>query len=209
MYLFFFVILFFILAQKTLKYKKFKGYLGEKYIQFLLFYSFDKNYKIINNITLNDFLGSTTQIDHIILSPYGIFVLETKNYGGLIYANKYDKKWVQNINSKDYYFQNPIHQNYKHIKVLEKLLTNHINLNKIYSLVIFSKRSSFVSNLPNGVYQGYSWIKFIKNHKHIYLSKKDLEQINQCIISAKLPSNLFTHRKHINNIKCHLDNLKN
>jgi hypothetical protein len=55
MYLFFFVILFFILAQKTLKHKKFKGYLGEKYIQFLLFYSFDKNYKIINNITLNDF----------------------------------------------------------------------------------------------------------------------------------------------------------
>lgn len=37
-------------------------------------------------IVLHDLLlpykDGTTQIDHVIISPYGIFVIETKNYTG-------------------------------------------------------------------------------------------------------------------------------
>ena len=58
---------------------KIKGYLGERSVAVILsFLPFDK-YKIINDILIksND---RTIQIDHLVISLYGIFVIETKNY---------------------------------------------------------------------------------------------------------------------------------
>ena len=51
-------------------------------------------YSILNNIMIKDKNG-THQIDHIILSNYGIFVVEMKNYYGLIKGNESDNKWCQ------------------------------------------------------------------------------------------------------------------
>src|SRR4030095_10213314 len=43
------------------------------------------DYHLMNNVTLPD-NGGTTQIDHILMSRYGIFVLEAKHYRGVIHA---------------------------------------------------------------------------------------------------------------------------
>ena len=67
---------------------KIKGFLGEKSVAFLLSGLDKTKYKLINNIMLQ--VGNkTTQIDHVIVSNYGIFVIETKNYtrGGLLVKN--------------------------------------------------------------------------------------------------------------------------
>jgi len=42
-------------------------------------------------LTLPDGEGSTTQIDHFLLSPYGLFVIETKNYKGWIFGSERQK----------------------------------------------------------------------------------------------------------------------
>ena len=55
---------------------------------------------------------------YIVISKFGIFVIETKNYYGLIIGDKYKAKWIQYIGKNKYYFNNPIHQNYGHIKRL-------------------------------------------------------------------------------------------
>lgn len=41
----------------------------------------------LHNITLRLEDGSTTQIDHVLVSTKGIFVIETKHYRGWIFAN--------------------------------------------------------------------------------------------------------------------------
>ena len=46
-----------------------------------------KEYIILNDIMLPTQYG-TTQIDHIVVSPYGIFVIETKNYKGWIFGHR-------------------------------------------------------------------------------------------------------------------------
>ena len=55
-------------------------------------------------ITLNDIMipteYGTTQIDHVVVSPYGIFVIETKNYKGWILGDERADEWTQSLLGK-------------------------------------------------------------------------------------------------------------
>lgn len=73
-----------------------KGYFGEKSVSLFISGLDELKYKVINNIMLR-VNGKTSQIDHIIVSNYGIFVIETKNYKGWITGNEYDDYWRQTI----------------------------------------------------------------------------------------------------------------
>lgn len=55
-----------------------------------------KEYIILNDIMLPTQYG-TTQIDHIVVSPYGIFVIETKNYKGWIFGHENSEEWKQSL----------------------------------------------------------------------------------------------------------------
>lgn len=98
-----------------------KGFIGEKSV--IVYLSrLDKNkYMILNNIMLQ--VGSkTTQIDHIVVSNYGVFVIETKNYKGWIIGSEKDDHWTQIIYKRKERFHNPIRQNYGHVQALKELL---------------------------------------------------------------------------------------
>lgn len=80
-----------------------------------------EKYKIFNDITVVN--GNVmTQIDHVVVSIYGIFVIETKNYSGLITGEERSNRWTQHLVKRKVGFRNPIYQNYGHIKVLEETL---------------------------------------------------------------------------------------
>ena len=94
----------------------------------------DKNKYIVLNDIMISVNGKTHQIDHIVLSKYGIFVIETKQYNGYIKGSKYDKKWVRYIKGKEpIYYTNPIRQNYGHVKAICELL--NIGENKVFNIV--------------------------------------------------------------------------
>lgn len=86
--------------------------------------------------------NSTTQIDHIVVSVYGIFVIETKNYKGWIFGNSHKDYWTQNIWGNKYSIYNPLLQNKKHISFLMKkfsfLKEKNINL---FPIVVFLNSS--------------------------------------------------------------------
>ena len=65
-----------------------------------------------------------SQIDHVVLSPYGIFVIETKNYQGTIYGGKNRKTWLVNGKFK---MMNPFVQNYGHTKAIQSYLDSKFN----------------------------------------------------------------------------------
>ena len=97
----------------------FKGAVGELIVNLSAKLLLDKKrYRMINNVTLPTENGST-QIDHIIVSVYGVFVVETKNMKGWIFGSGSQKQWVQKIFKHSNSFQNPLHQNYKHVQTLQ------------------------------------------------------------------------------------------
>lgn len=100
----------------------FKGWIGEK----ILAISVKNIVKDKKGILLNNLLlptdKDTTQIDHILLLPSGIFVIETKNMKGWIFGDSKSHNWTQQIYKHKSKFQNPIHQNYKHVRTISTML---------------------------------------------------------------------------------------
>ncbi len=106
-------------------------------------------YHLLNNITLPVDDG-TTQIDHILVSRSGIFVIETKHYRGTIFGDRSESNWVQMFFRSQFPFQNPIQQNHKHVATVMKLLPS-VPSECVHSLVVFTGNAVFAAGTPQGV----------------------------------------------------------
>ena len=73
------------------------------------------DFHLLNHITLK-IKDGTTQIDHILVSRFGVFVIETKDYKGWIFANAMHATWTQVLYRVRFKFQNPILQNMRHVR---------------------------------------------------------------------------------------------
>jgi hypothetical protein len=116
-----------------------KGKMGEKRVASRLKRLPEDRYKVINNLLITN--GQyTSQIDHVVVSVYGVFVIETKTYKGWIYGGEESEYWTQNIYGNKYKLRNPIHQNYGHIKALKNVLKDYPPLPYV-SIVAFSRNA--------------------------------------------------------------------
>jgi hypothetical protein len=117
-----------------------KGELGEYKIDIQLS-QLPKGYKYLNDLLIKNSKSTTgySQIDHIVITPYGLLVIETKNYQGTIYGGKDRKTWL--INGK-FKMTNPLMQNYGHIKALKNLIDVKFHKHFI-SMISFTKRCTF------------------------------------------------------------------
>lgn len=118
-----------------------KGKAGEDRVSLVL-RSLPQEYLVIDNVIIPDQGNSpskkyTTQIDHVVVSPFGIFVIETKNYSGWIFGSEKSKRWKQTFKTtRGHYFYNPIKQNWGHTFALAERL--HLNTRKFKPIVVFS-----------------------------------------------------------------------
>ena len=177
----------------------FKGVLGEWQVNLLIKFFLDKNdYHLIKNVTLPTEDG-TTQIDHIIVSKYGIFVVETKNMKGWIFGSANQKLWTQKIFKHTSKFQNPLHQNYKHVKTLEACLNTKNDA--IFSVIIFIGDSTFKTKMPDNVRFARGGIEYIKSKRDVGLSEDEVTNIIEQIESGRLERGFKTNRQHVKHVK--------
>lgn len=151
-------------------------------------------YHIIENVTLYTENGPT-QIDHIIVSIYGIFVVNKKNMEGWIFGNKTQKIWTKKINNHRYKFQNPLHQNYKHIEALPSLLG--LDKRHIYSLVVFLGDSTFKTKMPDNVIHDEGYIRFIKSKKQHVISEPCVSEILKIIERSQVVPSFNTRSEYV------------
>jgi hypothetical protein len=156
LWIFLFIIPFLIKIFKP----KMKGFISEKSISMLLA-TLDKNkYKVINDLRLR-MDGKSTQIDHVVVSNFGIFVIETKNYKGWIFGKEYEDYWKQVIYKEKHSFKNPIKQNKYHIYMLQKALKDYPEL-QYHSIVVFMADAELKTTTNNGVMYPQEMLRRIK-----------------------------------------------
>ena len=103
-------------------------------------------YTIFNDVYILE-NGKSSQIDHVVLSPYGIFVIETKNYKGWIYGDEKSQYWIKNMYGTKYQFYNPLLQNYSHVKGLQALFG--FSSQHFIPIVVFANAAKIKGNYPN------------------------------------------------------------
>lgn len=184
-------------------YSKFRGFMGEFWVKLELNKLPKEKYIILNDIMLKDEKG-THQIDHLILSKFGIFVIEMKNYYGLIKGKEYDSKWCQYLGKNKNYFINPIHQNYGHIKSLSNLLK--LDDKYFISIICFSNQAKLNIKSNNIVTQVVYLKKEILKFKE-YIIDSDLKELVNIITSNNIIDKSM-RKKHVKDIHTKINSEK-
>ena len=176
---------------------KIKGYLGEKSIAVVLSFLPSDEYKIINDILIksND---RTIQVDHLVISIYGIFVIETKNYKGWITGSDNSEYWTKNMSGNKYKFYNPIRQNKAHISALSRKLG--LSVNKFIPIIVFSNRADLRINTAYNVIYISQINRLIKEYTDIKFQENDIQKLYDKISQLNIVSP-ETRKQHISEVR--------
>lgn len=175
----------------------FRGWIGEIKTTFYLWLSLrNKPYRRFHNVILPSKNG-TTQIDHLIISVFGLFIVETKHKKGWIFGSEKDPNWTQLIYGKKYTFQNPLRQAFRQKKILSEFL--NVDESNIHIVIYFAGDCKFKTVLPDNVINSGVG-SFIKRFGNQILSN---EEVNQTIraIDKHLADTPFSNRDHIKSLR--------
>lgn len=182
-----------------------QGNLAEKEVSIIL-HSLGANYHVFDNVLLKTSKG-TTQIDHVVISPFGIFVIETKSHKGMIFGNCYDKNWTQVLFKgkvqQNNTFYSPYKQNYGHLRNLYKLF--NLDYSYFLGLIVFTNDSVDLSRLqcPNALYAKYL-VSTIMSYGTVVLNNYQVDTACALLQDANIQSD-YQNRKHNN----YVNSLKN
>lgn len=175
-----------------------KGYIGELKVRLAIKFVLGSEYIALHNITLAHKDG-TSQIDHIVLSEYGMFVIETKNYSGWIFGTANQKRWTQKLGRQSYRFQNPLSQNKTHINAICDAIV--INPEKIVSVIAFMGDAELKTEMPRNVCRSYSFISYIKEFRVKCLTTAEVDEFTSFLTAVRLKPGFITNFIHRQNVR--------
>ncbi len=158
-----------------LKSPKVRGAKGESKVSTRLdLFLPSRSYEIFNDVTLPT-ARSSTQIDHIVVSPFGVFVIETKNYSGWIFGSAKSKHWTQVLYKKKYRLFNPLWQNAHHVKAVKRFLA--LPDRYIFSVVVFVGNAKIKTKrkLPSNVVYLRQLRSYVRSKRERILSAREVK----------------------------------
>lgn len=176
-----------------------KGKIGEGSVNLLLNRLDKEKYLVLNDVYIPKGEGKIAQIDHVVVSPYGIFVIETKNYKGWITGGETSQYWTQTIYQRKEQLYNPIKQNNGHIKALKALLSDFSDI-PFLSIVSFSSRADLKVNVTSHVIYTPQILNTIKKYDNLVISLEDVKKIYERIANANIQDK-DAKKTHVVNIK--------
>ena len=174
-----------------------RGWFGEKKTTFNMWLSLNtETYRRFHDVIIPAKNG-TTQIDHLLVSTYGLFIVETKNIKGWIFGSENQPKWVQSLYGKNYSFQNPIRQTFRQ----KKIISEYLNLDEsiIHTVIFFVSDCKFKTQLPpNVIRSGLG--KYIKQFCNPILQPEEINRIVGLLENHMSESSLTT-RDHVRSLR--------
>ena len=190
---------------------KHKGKKGEWHVYSTLSL-LPKEYTVLNDVVLETTSG-TTQIDHIVVSRFGVFAIETKNYRGEVYGNENKEQWTQIIKTdvrfwKTLYktytyitknqFYNPVKQSLAHVYAIKKALPDFPNL-KVVPIVVFAGSAVLMVSTQHHVIYEDQLLATIKSYNVPILSDADLARVINCLTQKNVREQVGD-KAHIRNV---------
>ncbi len=164
-----------------------------------------EDYLVFNDLLIKDG-NHTTQIDHIVISRYGVFVLETKNIHGKVYGSGNKEFWSQYLpdwgykrygSTQEHEVRNPLWQNAGHIKSVRKLVFGSDV--PVYGIVIFPSETEVHVTAELPVLKMWEVVPYIKQYQDIVLLYEQMDSFKRRLLEVSSRSE--SDRKH------HLENI--
>lgn len=157
---------------------QFLGAMAERQLHRVLLQRLPEGYQHYRNLVLQTTQGDLTEIDHLVLSRFGIFVVEVKNYRGWIFGSEQQDYWTVQHFRRKHRFQNPLRQNYKHTEAVKFALgLTSQDCRQVHSVVAFSERAALKTVLPANVCFIQQVPDFIQQFTQPCFSDEQLRQL--------------------------------
>lgn len=186
------------------------GEYGERKVSSLLADLDSEDYRVFNDLLIRN--GNyTTQVDHVIISRYGVFVLETKNVHGKVYGGGNAEFWKQYLPgagykrhgyTQEHQLRNPIWQNEGHIKTLRRLVFG--NDVPVYGIVVFPSETDLYITADQPVLNMYDVIPYIKQFRDEVLSSDQMSHYRGCLLEV-ISLTEEDRKEHLNNVYRNID----
>ena len=194
------VIIIITIITAILKHPKVKGLIGERRVKKQLRTLPPEQFKVLNNLLIKGKKG-TSQIDHIVISPQGIFVIETKNYSGWISGSENADFWTRSFYPFKNKFRNPIKQNWGHMCALKENLTAYTDI-PYHPIVVFVGKAKLLDlDVKTDVIYPHMLLDTITRQRDSRkLTHKDMDEIFSTLREASIRDNQ-TKKDHVSRIK--------
>ena len=179
---------------------------GERIVSELLS-TLSGDYSVYNDIMLRGATG-TVQIDHIVVSVFGIFVIETKNYKGALFGRDGERTWRKIFRGAEKTFYNPVMQNRSHVSALK--LASKIRSDQVFVPVVAFSDDADISGIDakfldlksaGPVVLNFSdLLKKISLHQKRMISETQSALFCACLERSRIDSEKFAER-HARNVK--------
>ena len=159
----------------------------------------ENEYTILNDVYLPIQNNETTQIDYIVVSRFGVFVVETKNFTGWIFADASSGIWTQVIYHEKNTFQNPMRQNFRHISAISENLG--IPIGYIRGVVAFTGDCTFKTPMPEGVIYSRQAAEYIKSFATPILKEHERNDIVEALREWDASVTPEQRASHVGNLR--------
>ncbi len=153
----------------------------------------------MNHVTLR-LEDGTTEVDHILVSRFGVFVIETKHYKGWIFANAKQAKWTQVVFKRRFSFQNPILQNFRHVRAVQALL-DFLPSDAVKSVIVFTGEAEFKTAIPRGVFGCSELIEYLREQTVAVMSLNRMQFCVGRLETARLAISGKTDIEHVQSLE--------
>jgi hypothetical protein len=163
---------------------RFRGDIAETRVRRILAAGLEKNrYTIFNDVTIPS-SGGTTHIDHIVVSRFGIFVIESQHARGWVSGAEFQERWKQYHLRRFTRFDNPMHRNALQLQALENLL--RIPASKLHPVVVMVGQKGFKTAMPGNLLQPEKLIAYMRKKAHHILDGDQADRMLKAIEDARI-----------------------
>jgi hypothetical protein len=142
-------------------------------------------YTVFNKVIIPS-NGGTVRVDHVVISKFGIFVIETVFLRGWISGAEFQDRWKQQRFNNFTQFQNPMHQNHLSLQALARLL--QLPESRFHSVVVFMGHRGFKKSMPFNVLPAEKLISYIRKRTENVLAEDQARQALTGLEQARLGS---------------------
>jgi len=136
--------------------------------------------------------GGTAHFDHLVVSRFGVFVIDALARRGSISGKQVQARWKQRRFGKSVQFDNPLHENFLKVQSLERLLALPINV--FHSYVVMMGHNSALSDVPKNVLTPETLVRRIRSESRQLLSADQASEVTRQLHRDALPNEFARQR---------------
>jgi hypothetical protein len=144
---------------------------------------------------------NSIQFDHVIVSVFGIYVIETRHLSGWILGSERQANWIQVFPHRKIRFRNPLLKVQRCVRAFSDIL--ELDLSKFHPMLVFTGSTRFSMGMPGNVIKFGGLLPYVQFSSRELLDYDEVERLVEHIEYLRLEPEDNPDMAAAENLKIH------